>query len=66
MQVTILGHNVDVLHVTEQENKICRRSGDDHLKLKFEARAARQAEKFDVDESYVLCGRCGLAIGLKI
>ena len=65
MKINILGHDVEVLEVSDSQNKICRRSGDDHLKLKFEARAARQAENFNVEESHVLCTRCGLAIELK-
>lgn len=45
--------------------RVCVRSGDDHTKLKLAARADRQRLKFDVDESFVLCLRCGQAIPLR-
>ena len=65
MTVSILGHKVEVLEVKGDLNRMCRRSGTDHLQLKHEARASRQAGGFDVDESVVLCTRCGLAVALK-
>lgn len=57
----ILGQPAEV--TTERQ---CTRSGDDHIKLKHEARADRQALGFNVDESHVLCLRCGKAVPLKI
>jgi hypothetical protein len=48
------------------EDRQCRRSGDDHIKLRNEARVDRQRNGFDTDTSFVLCLRCGLAISLKV
>lgn len=59
--IYILGHQVE-----ETTERMCRRSHDDHVTLKHEARAARQAGSFNVDDSYVLCGKCGLVISLRI
>jgi hypothetical protein len=59
--IYLLGHPVDV--TTE---RTCTRSGDDHVKLKHEARADRQRLGFDVDESYALCLRCGKAVPLGV
>lgn len=56
----LLGHKVEI--TTDRQ---CRRSGADHVKLKHEARADRQRLQFDVDESYVLCTSCGLAVALR-
>lgn len=59
--VYLLGHKVVV--TTE---RVCTRSGDDHVKLKHEARAERMRLGFNVDESYALCLRCGKAIPLAV
>jgi hypothetical protein len=58
--IYVMGHPAEV--TTE---RVCQRSGDDHIKLKHAARRDRQQLKFDVDESFVLCLRCGKAIALK-
>jgi hypothetical protein len=58
-EILVLGH---VVKVTEE--KVCKRSGDDHIKLKHEARADRELRGFDRDQSFVLCGRCGEAVPL--
>ena len=58
--IYVLGHEVVV-----GSERQCTRSGDDHLKLKQEARADRQRLGFNVDDSFVLCLRCGMAISLK-
>lgn len=59
--VRAFGRNIEV--VTERQ---CQRSAEDHLKLIHEARLDRQKRGRDVDESYVLCLRCGKALSLKI
>lgn len=58
--IYVFGHPATV--TTEQ---ICKRSGDDHIKLKHEARADRKLQNFNVDESFALCLRCGEAVSLK-
>lgn len=58
--IYVLGHPAKI--TTEKQ---CRRSGDDHVKLKHEARADRKRLGFNVDDSYVLCLRCGMAVALK-
>lgn len=59
--IYLLGHPVDVT-----TDRICTRSGDDHVKLKQEARADRQRLGFNVDESFALCLRCGKAVSLAV
>jgi hypothetical protein len=54
------GHPIEV--TTE---RVCFRSGADHIKLKQEARADRIKFGFNTDESHVICLRCGKAISLK-
>ena len=61
MTVNILGHKVEVTTL-----KQCKMSGADHDKLKHEARVDRQANGFNVDDSFVLCGHCGEAISLFV
>jgi hypothetical protein len=56
----VLGHPLRI-----SVDAICNRSGDDHGKLVAEARAARVAGGFNVEESYVLCLRCGQGLSLK-
>lgn len=58
--IYVLGHPAKI--TTE---RTCKRSGEDHMKLKHEARADRQKMKFNVDESFALCLRCGEAVSLK-
>lgn len=55
----VFGHPAEVT-----ADRVCVRSGDDHTKLKHEARSERQKLNFNVDESFVLCLRCGKAIPL--
>lgn len=59
--IYVLGHPAVV--TTE---RVCKRSGEDHLKLKHAARADRQLLEFNVDDSFALCLRCGEAVSLKI
>jgi hypothetical protein len=59
-ELFVFGHPVAV--TTE---KVCRRSGDDHMKLKHEARADFQSRGVSTDDKFVLCGRCGQAVALK-
>jgi len=59
--LSLLGLKVEVT-----TDKTCKRSGADHIELKHAARADRQANGFNVDESFVLCGHCGEAISLRI
>jgi hypothetical protein len=59
MTISIMGHEVEVV-----TDKVCQRSPEDHVKLKHEARADRAARGFNVNESFVLCGRCGKAVSL--
>lgn len=59
MMIKVLGHDAEV--TTE---RICRRSGDDHIKLKHEARADRKLHGFDTDNSFALCCKCGMVIPL--
>ncbi len=59
--IYVLGHPAQI--TTE---RTCTRSWDDHIKLKHEARADRQALGFNIDESFALCLRCGKAVPLKI
>ena len=61
MTVNVLGHKVEV--TTERQ---CKRSDADHIELKHAARADRQANGFNVDDSFALCTRCGEAISLRI
>lgn len=59
--IYVLGHPARV--TTERQ---CTRSVTDHIKLRNEARVARQELQFNVDESFVLCMQCGHAIALKV
>jgi hypothetical protein len=59
--INVLGHKAEI--TTE---RVCTRSGDDHIILRNEARVARQNAGFDVDSSFVLCMRCGQAIALEV
>jgi hypothetical protein len=59
--IYVMGHPAKV--TTERQ---CTRSVTDHIKLRNEARVARQENHFDVDESFVLCMRCGQAIALRV
>lgn len=59
--IFIFGHEV-----TTTDDPQCRRSDTDHKKLVHEARVARQSINFNVEDSFVLCTRCGLALALKI
>jgi hypothetical protein len=58
--VYLFGRGVEIVaHDSE-----CWRGGD-HARLRREARVARIALNFDVDESCALCLRCGKAVPLK-
>lgn len=59
--IYLLGHQIPV--TSERQ---CRRSSTDHRTLVHEARVDRQRRNFNVEESYVLCIRCGMAIALKL
>lgn len=54
------GHPVEVT-----EERVCTRSGDDHILLKQAARKDRQEKDFNVNESFVICLRCGKALELN-
>ena len=54
-----LGHPVEI--TTE---RVCTRSGDDHILLKQAARKDRIEKGFDVNNSHVICLRCGKALAL--
>lgn len=58
--IYVLGHPAKIT-----EDRVCTRSGDDHIKLKHEARADRQEKHFNIDDSFVLCLRCGMALSLR-
>ena len=58
--IFILGRKVKIT-----EERVCRRSGVDHLKLVHEARISRLQHGFkDIDLDYVLCMRCGFGLSL--
>jgi hypothetical protein len=61
VMVYLLGHLVEI-----SLDRVCTRSGDDHVKLKQEARKDRQRLQFDTEDSFVLCLRCGRAIPLRV
>jgi hypothetical protein len=59
--IYVMGHPAKIT-----ADRVCTRSGDDHIKLKHEARADRQRLEFNVDDSFVLCLRCGQAVSLRV
>lgn len=44
----------------------CLRSSESHVLLREKARSARKLINMDVENSFVLCLRCGKAISLNV
>jgi hypothetical protein len=59
--IYLLGHAVEVT-----KDKTCTRSATDHQKLAQEARADRRKLGFNIEESFALCLRCGMAVPLTL
>lgn len=60
-KLKFLGQEVEIT-----KEKQCRRSADDHIVLVHQARAERMEMGMNVEESYVICARCGMGLSLNI